>query len=105
MMTCFLPLCALADHEEILIPIFAQIASIGILIFSLFALKATTRNKIVLSIIYLLSLILIIYFTSDIPYMQNRSFIDISLAAGPAIITVIFYFILKFTVNKSKWLL
>jgi steroid 5-alpha reductase family enzyme len=85
-----------------LVPIFAQICSIVIFIVLLFLIRLKKSDKIIMSLAYLVSLFLIIYFTANIPYNQNTKYVDISWSIGPAIFTLIVYFILKFKKSKSQ---
>lgn len=98
---CLAPFTALAHGEEALVPVFMQIISlIGFIILMIF-LKMNITNKRKLSVVYVVSLSLIVFFTRDLPYDLNRKFLDISWSAGPAIITLIAYLIILSKGTKS----
>jgi hypothetical protein len=99
---CLLPLVALADHEEVLIPVFFQIISIIVFLIVLFAFKLKNKDKIRLAVTYFVSLILIVISTGNTPYDLNRRFIDFSWAAGPAIITLSVFLIMKIKGQLTK---
>lgn len=98
---CLLPLCALADHEEVLIPIYFQIFSIFAFLILLIVLKTNPRVKLILALTYLASLTLIVLLTKDMSYDLNK-FVDISWAAGPAIITLFVFLVMKYRGTQHK---
>ena len=102
LLVCFIPLSVLADHEEILIPIFAQICSIVIFIVLSFLTRIKKSIKIIMVLTYLSSLLLIVYFTASLPYNQNRKFVDLSWSIGPAVFTIFVYLLLKVIGFKSN---
>lgn len=90
-----LPFCAFAHSEEVLLPVFIQISSIVIFLILLISLKIKGGKKFVLAVIYFLTLGSILCLSWNVPYRQNRTVIDLSCTVGPAVTTLIAFFIFK----------
>ncbi len=90
-----LPFCAFAHGEEVLLPLFIQFASILIFIIVLTSLKIKVAKKLVLFVIYFLTLSSILCISWNVPYRQNRTVLDLSWTLGPATTTLIAFLIFR----------
>ena len=89
------PLCAFAHGEEVLLPILGQLVSILVFLILMALSKLKFRDKIILATLYLLTLCSIGYFSRNVPYIDNRAWIDLSSTFGPALTTLMGFFIIK----------
>jgi hypothetical protein len=96
-----LPFSAFAHGQEVLLPFFIQWASILIFIILLTSSKLKVRQKLILGASYFITMGLIVCFTWNVPYSQNRTFLDLALSLGPAAVAALTYFILKFH-NRNR---
>ena len=92
----FLPYCAFAHGEEVLVPVFIQLISILALIIFLLVSKLAVPQKVLLGTTYLLTFGLIILLTWNVPYRENRIVLDLAMTIGPAITTLIAFLFLRF---------
>jgi hypothetical protein len=95
-----LPFFALAHGEEVLLPFFIQWGSVLLFIIFLKMSKMKAVQKLVLGASYFLAIGLIVYFTRNVPYRQNRTFLDLLLSFGPAIVATVTFFILRARVKN-----
>jgi hypothetical protein len=93
------PFYAFAHGEEVLLPLFIQLGSIFIFLIWITSIKFRMADKLILAASYFLSLILILFFTWNVPYRQNRTSIDIAWIVGPAVTSLVTFLILR---NKEK---
>ncbi|RYE53408.1 MAG: hypothetical protein EOP48_14455 [Sphingobacteriales bacterium] len=93
------PFFAFAHGEEVLLPLFAQLGSIFIFLIWITSIKFRLAYKLLLAASYFLTLSLILAFTWNVPYKQNRTFLDIAWAITPAVITLFIFIALR---KKNK---
>jgi hypothetical protein len=89
------PFYALASGGEILLPISIQLASVVVLIILLLSIRLRKTYKLIIAASYLLTLSLIVYSTSDIPYTQNKTALNIALTIGPGAAALVTFIFLK----------
>lgn len=89
------PFCVFAHGEDVLLPMFFQVASIAVFLIWLFGSKLHRTDKLILLLSYLLSLTAVIYFTWNIPYRQNKTIIDVCWILGPGLASLTTFLILK----------
>ena len=90
------PFCAFAHGQEALIPVFIQLIFIISLIAFLVLSKLPVAKKLLLGSIYCLTLALIVFLTWDVPYQRNRTILDLTIALGSAVISMISYLIIRY---------
>jgi uncharacterized membrane protein len=91
-----LPFFAFAHGKEVLLPFLIQIASILSFLIILKSLKIKIAKKLVLAVIYFLTLGVILCISWNTPYRDNRTALDLSWTLGPAITTLIASLIFRF---------
>ena len=92
----FLPFCAFAHGEEVLVPVFIQLISFLALIVFLLASKLIVPKKVLLGTTYFLTLGLIVLLSWNVPYRENQTVLDLAMTTGPAITTLIVFLFLRF---------
>ncbi len=89
------PFWVFAHGEDVLLPMFFQVASVAVFLIWLFSSKLHRTDKLILLLSYLFSLTAVIYFTWNIPYSQNKTIIDVCWILGPGLASLITFLILK----------
>ena len=79
-----LPYCAFAHGEEVLSTILYAVIPILVFLGWLIFLKFRLADKLRLIAVYALAFSSIVFFTKHLPYHQNRTFLYIAFAFGPA---------------------
>lgn len=92
------PFYALAHGQELLLPLLIQLGSIIVFLIWIISAKFRTRDKLILATSYFVSLGLMLFLISDVPYRQNKTLLDFALTIPPAIIALITFTILR---NKN----
>ena len=93
------PFYAFAHGEEVLLPLFVQLALIFIFLAWLTFVKFRIINKLILAASYFLTLGLILVLTWNVSYRQHRTSLDIAWTIAPAAISWVTFIILR---NKKK---
>ena len=93
--TFFIPFCAFAHGEEVLVPVFGQLGSILAFLILLAVSKIESVSKLLLAAIYFLTLGLIVFATWNLSYRQNRTMLDFAMILGPVAATLTAFFFLK----------
>ena len=95
-----LPIFAFASGDDVLSSFYVIGASIIFFLVVLIAIKLNPSGKSVLVIVYFVTLFLMLYLTSDIPYRNNRNIINSCLGLVPIGACLITFWILR--VNNKK---
>jgi hypothetical protein len=89
-----LPLTALADHEEALIPVFIQAISIIVFLIFMLFIKVNVSRKGILTLVYIIVAALIWITIDQMTYRDNMSIINVLIAFGPGAAVAIVYILL-----------
>jgi energy-coupling factor transporter transmembrane protein EcfT len=92
---------ALAHGEEVLIPLFIEFVGMIIVFVIVALIRFKIVGKLLLVSIYIISTIIIIILTFNIPYRDNKIVIDISSIGGPIALTIAGYLIFKNKYQKT----
>jgi hypothetical protein len=92
----FLPFCAFAHGQEVLVPIFIQLISILAFVVFLVSSKINISKRLLLGATYFFTLGLIVLLSWNVPYGRNRTILDLSMTLGPAITTLVAFLFLRF---------
>ena len=92
---------AFASGQEIIFVACFELILIIIFFAVLWKLKLTIKGKLLMFIVYILSMYLTIHFTNTGSYFENLALINISVAIIPSLITYGAYLILKNKFQKK----
>jgi hypothetical protein len=89
------PSCVFAHGEDVLLPLFIQLCSIFIFLIWLIIAKLRLRHKLILLASYFLSASAVFFFTSNLPYRQNKELVDMLWIISPALIAFLTFMFLR----------
>ncbi|MBS1520115.1 MAG: hypothetical protein JST50_03900 [Bacteroidetes bacterium] len=90
-----LPIFAFASGDEGITLIYSIVASIIFFLIGLIVIKVNDSVKIILIIVYALTLFLLFWLTGDIPYRENMNTINLCFGLIPIATSLIALLILK----------
>ncbi|HTD97865.1 MAG TPA: hypothetical protein VK668_01195 [Mucilaginibacter sp.] len=96
-----IPVIVFAHGEEVLITFAIQVISIIIFLILLLVIKLTYLKKFILAVIYFLTVYLSFHFVNDIPFRENMSMINFTVAIVPLACASLAYLILKSSATKK----
>jgi len=96
----FLPILAFASGDDVLSSFYVIGASIIFFLTALIVVKLNHSGKSILVIVYFLTLLLMFYLTSDIPYRDNMNTINLCLGLMPIAMSSVAFLIVR-VINKK----
>lgn len=80
------PFLTFAHGEEVLIWFGVEGITLAIIVIFIAIVELKAIHKLVLSVVYIISQIIVVYTTADIPYAKNSLAINIASGLGPILL-------------------
>jgi hypothetical protein len=88
-----MPFHVLAHGEEALVPLIGQFISVVFFLFFVFLFKAKKGERLRLIVVYFSTLFIVLFSTSNMPYLKNERILNYIYILGPALTTLIYFVI------------
>ena len=93
--TLMFPFCAFAHGEEVILTLFSQVIVLILVLIVIGITNWKVKGKLLLILLYILSIFLTELLVFRIPYFQNEILITILLLVLPIFVICLSYFMLK----------
>ena len=96
------PTLALASGNDIIPTLYLFAGSLVLAFALLLALRLPIAEKVILAAIYLLTMWAVLYGIKDLPFTENRAFVNSAIGLAPALTTVGTWLLLRRRKRRGK---